>query len=155
MKFTHIESGKARMVDISEKQDVVRIATAEGWIKLKEETIKAIVEDKIAKGNVLATANIAAALAVKKTPELIPMCHPIPITSVKVSFDVEKDRIRAECTVKSVGKTGVEMEALTGVSVALLTIWDMVKSVEKDETGNYPFTAIEGIRVVEKKKEQI
>jgi len=141
------------MVDISEKNDVVRTATAEGRIKLREETIKAIVEDKVAKGNVLATANVAAVMAVKKTPELIPMCHPIPITSVKVSFDVEKDGVRVTCTVKSVGKTGVEMEALTGVSVALLTIWDMVKSMEKDETGNYPFTAIESIKVVEKKKE--
>jgi len=149
MKFTHVESGRARMVDVSEKKDVVRIATAEGFIRLKKETVKAIVEDKIAKGNVLNTANVAAVLAVKKTPELIPMCHPIPITSVQVSFDVTDNGIRAECTVKSVGKTGVEMEALTGVSVALLTIWDMVKSLEK-ENGKYPTTAIESIRVVEK-----
>jgi cyclic pyranopterin phosphate synthase len=144
---------KARMVDISKKQDVLRIARAEGWIRLKKETIRAIIEDRVAKGNVLATANIAATLAVKKVHELIPMCHPIAITSIDTSFDVREDRIVVACTVKSVSKTGVEMEALTGVSIALLTVWDMVKSMEKDETGNYPFTVIETIRVVEKKKD--
>jgi len=148
-EFTHLESSRVRMVDISEKANSIRTATAEGFIRLKKETVKAIVEDRVAKGNVLSTANVAAVLAVKKTPELIPMCHPIPVTSVQVSFEVMDEKIKAECTVKSVGKTGVEMEALTGVSVALLTIWDMVKSLEK-ENGQYPVTAIEGIRVVEK-----
>jgi cyclic pyranopterin phosphate synthase len=144
--------GRTKMIDVSKKDDVLRVATAEGWIKLKEETIKAIVENRIEKGDVLTTANVAAILAIKKTPELIPMCHPIPITSVDVSFKVKNEKIGVACTVKSIGKTGVEMEALTGVSVALLTIWDMVKSVEKDETGNYPFTAVEAIKVVEKRK---
>ena len=153
MDFTHIEDGKVRMVDISEKDDVMRIAVAEGYIKLKSSTIQAILNQEVAKGNVIAAANIAGVLAVKKTPELIPMCHPIPITSVKFDFDVEQDGVRVKCTVKSRGKTGVEMEALTGVSVALLTIWDMVKSLEKDESGNYPETAIELIRVLEKVKE--
>ena len=145
---------QAKMVDISTKDDVIRVAVAEGFIKLRKETIKAIKEGKIPKGDVLNTASIAAILAVKKTPEIVPMCHPIPITSVRVDFDVGDDGVRAICTVKSVGKTGVEMEALTGVSVALLTIWDMVKSLEKDESGNYPDTAIEWVRVVEKRKEQ-
>ena len=150
--FTHIQDGKVRMVDISEKKDVIRVAEAEGLIQLKKDTIKAILEDKIAKGNVLATSNVAAVLAVKKTPELIPMCHPITITSVKVLFDVEESYIRVKCIVKAISKTGVEMEALTGVSIALLTIWDMVKSLEK-ENGNYPTTAIKYIRVTKKVKE--
>ena len=140
------------MVDISEKKDVVRIAKAEGFIRLKKDTIDAIKSGKVPKGDVLATANIAGILAVKKTPELIPMCHPIPITSVSIEFEVTDEGVKAVCTVKSVGKTGVEMEALTGVSVALLTIWDMVKALEKDETGNYPHTVIEYVRVVKKVK---
>ena len=144
--------GKVEMVDISEKKDVVRIAKAEGFIRLKKDTIDAIKSGKVPKGDVLATANIAGILAVKKTPELIPMCHPIPITSVSIEFEVTDEGVKAVCTVKSVGKTGVEMEALTGVSVALLTIWDMVKALEKDETGNYPHTVIEYVRVVKKVK---
>lgn len=140
------------MVDVTLKPEVVRIAKAEGFIRLKRETIEAIRENKIPKGDVLSTANIAGILAVKKTPDLIPMCHPIPITSVSIEFDVQDNGIKVTCTVKSVGKTGVEMEALTGVSLALLTIWDMVKALEKDETGNYPHTAVEYIRVVEKVK---
>lgn len=149
--LTHIEDGRVRMVDVSEKKDVIRIAEAEGFIRLKRETLNAIVENKVSKGNVLATSNVSAVLAVKKTPELIPMCHPIPITSVKVFYDVEENGIRVRCIVKAVSKTGVEMEALTGVSIALLTIWDMVKSMEK-ENGNYPTTAIEYIKVVKKEK---
>lgn len=152
MEFSHIKDGKAGMVDISEKEDVLRIAVAEGFIKLKKETIEAIAKNKVAKGNVIATANIAGVLAVKRTPEIIPMCHPIPLTSISFDFNIEERGIRVRCVVKSIGKTGVEMEALNGVSVALLTIWDMVKSLEKDETGNYPFTSIENVRVLEKKK---
>jgi len=146
---------QVKMVDISKKEDVVRIAMAEGFIRLKKETIEAIKSGNVPKGDVLTTANISAILAVKKTPELVPMCHPIPITSVQVVFEVLDEGVKATCTVKSIGKTGVEMEALVGVSVALLTVWDMVKSIEKDETGNYPHTAIEWIRVVEKKKEKL
>lgn len=152
MEFTHVENGKVRMVDISKKEDVERVAVAEGFIRLRSPTVEAIVKNEVAKGNVIAAANIAGVLAVKKTWELIPMCHQIPVTSVKFDFEVSERGVRVTCTVKSVGKTGVEMEALTGVSVALLTIWDMVKSLEKDESGNYPETAIECIRVVEKIK---
>jgi len=155
MEFSHIEGGKVKMVDISTKEDVFRVATAEGFIKLRKETIEAIINDKVAKGNVLATANVAGVMAVKKTSELIPLCHPIPLTSISFDFELEESGVRVRCTVKSVGKTGVEMEALTGVSVALLTIWDMVKSLEKDETGNYPSTLIEHIRLLEKIKERI
>lgn len=140
------------MVDVTEKREVVRVAKAEGFIRLKRETVKAIKENRVPKGDVLSTANIAGILAVKKTPELIPMCHPIPITSVSMEFEVVDEGVKVSCTVKSVGKTGVEMEALTGVSTALLTIWDMVKALEKDESGNYPHTRIEYVRVIEKIK---
>ncbi len=153
MRLTHIDdSGKVKMVDISDKQDVHRIAIAEGKIRLKEKTIRAIAENKIAKGNVFATAIVAATLAVKKTSDLIPMCHPIPLSHIEIEFKTLEGEIKATCTVKSTGKTGVEMEALVGVSTALLTIWDMVKAMEKDESGNYPHTEISGIRVVRKEK---
>ncbi|MDI9642306.1 MAG: cyclic pyranopterin monophosphate synthase MoaC [Archaeoglobales archaeon] len=155
MEFSHIKKGKVAMVDVSNKEEVLRIAIAEGFIRLKRETIEAILNEKVVKGDVLATANIAGVLAVKKTPEIIPMCHPIPITSISLDFSVEKEGIRVRCMVKAIAKTGVEMEAITGVSVALLTIWDMVKSLEKDESGNYPSTCIENVKVLEKVKEKI
>ena len=150
--FSHIQDDRAKMVDISDKPEVSRRAVAEGEIKLKPETIDAIRNGEIEKGAVLETARIAAILAVKNTPSTIPMCHQIPITGIDVRFDVGTDIIKATVEVKSIGKTGVEMEALHGVNVALLTIWDMVKSVEKDETGNYPFTKILNISVLEKSK---
>ncbi|AAB99137.1 molybdenum cofactor biosynthesis protein (moaC) [Methanocaldococcus jannaschii DSM 2661] len=150
--LTHVDDKGVKMVDISKKEDVERICVAEGYIKLKPETIKLIKEQKIKKGNVLTTAQIAGILAVKKTYELIPMCHPLPITSVNVDFEVFEDKIKAICSVKTTYKTGIEMEALTGVSIALLTIWDMVKSAEKDEDGQYKTAEIFGIRVVEKIK---
>lgn len=140
------------MVDISEKPDVTRRAVAAGEIRLKPQTIEAIKNKKIVKGEVLETARIAAVMAVKSTPYTIPMCHQIPVTSIDVRFEVGKEVIEATVEVRSLGKTGVEMEALHGVSVALLTIWDMVKSAEKDETGNYPITEIKNIRVLEKFK---
>ncbi|ADG13659.1 cyclic pyranopterin monophosphate synthase MoaC [Methanocaldococcus infernus] len=139
-----------RMVDISEKKDVYRECIAEGYIKLKKETINIIKEGKAKKGDVLKVAQVAGIMAVKKTFELIPMCHPIPITGVNVEFEIFEDKIKATCKVKTTYKTGVEMEALTGVSVALLTIWDMVKSYEKLD--NYKETRIYDIKVVEKIK---
>ncbi len=151
-QFTHIESGRAHMVDISEKHEVSRLARAAGEIILSGETIEKIRTGNVEKGNVLATARVAAVLAIKKTPEIIPMCHQIPITAIDVDFEIGRGMISAEVKVRTVGKTGVEMEALTGVSAALLTIWDMVKSVEKDESGNYPNTSIQNIRVLEKIK---
>jgi len=152
-EFSHIKDDRAYMVDISNKDIVNRYANATGKICLTGPTIESIRSGTVKKGNVLATARTAAILAVKRVPELIPMCHQIPITSIDVEFEVEDEHINANVEVRTVGKTGVEMEALTGVSVALLTIWDMVKSAEKDETGNYPSTAIKDIRVVKKVKE--
>jgi cyclic pyranopterin phosphate synthase len=140
------------MVDISEKREIPRLARAAGEIILSRETIEKIKSGNVEKGNVLATARVAAVLAIKKTPEIIPMCHQIPITAIDADFEIGEGRISAEVEVRTVGKTGVEMEALTGVSAALLTIWDMVKSAEKDEGGNYPHTSIQNIRVLEKIK---
>jgi cyclic pyranopterin phosphate synthase len=151
--FSHITDSRAQMVDITLKEDVTREATAKGRIYLRKETILAIQEGAVIKGNVLATARIAATLAVKDTPRIIPMCHQIPIGAIVVEFSEDVTWIEATVRVRTVGKTGVEMEALTGVSVALLTIWDMVKSAEKDSGGQYPFTRIEAIRVIEKKKD--
>jgi cyclic pyranopterin phosphate synthase len=142
----------AGMVDITEKPPVFRKATATGSIRLHEATVDAIKSGQVKKGDVLTTARLAAILAVKDTPRLIPLCHPIPITGLEVNFEIEERRVRAIVTVTSLGKTGVEMEALTGVSAALLNVWDMVKYLEKDETGNYPQTEIEEIVVCEKKK---
>ena len=152
VEFTHIQDDKAQMVDISGKGDVVREAVATGKIFLRPTTLAAIREGTVVKGNVLATARVAETLSVKNTPNLIPMCHSIPISAIAVDFSDREGFIEASVRVKSAGKTGVEMEALTGVSVALLTIWDMVKSAEKDEHGQYPVTRIEDIRVIEKKK---
>lgn len=150
--FTHIEAGRARMVDISEKNNVSRLARAAGEIVLSSETLEKIRTGTVEKGNVLATARVASILAVKKTPETIPMCHQIPITGIDVDFEIGEEEVSVVVEVRTVGKTGVEMEALAGVSVALLTVWDMVKSAEKDETGNYPHTLIRNIRVLEKIK---
>ncbi|MDD1726326.1 MAG: cyclic pyranopterin monophosphate synthase MoaC [Methanothrix sp.] len=140
------------MVDITDKPPVFRRARATGRIRLQEATIEAIRSGRVKKGDVLATARLAAILAIKDTPRLIPMCHPIAITGLEVSFELSERRIEALVTVTSVGRTGVEMEALAGVSAALLNVWDMVKYLEKDESGNYPHTAIEDIRVTEKEK---
>ena len=152
MKLTHVDDNGVKMVNISDKKEVLRIARAKGRIKLKDSTIELIKVGKVEKGNVITTAQVAATLAVKSTPNMIPMCHPISITGVNVRFDFIGDEIEADVEVKSFGKTGVEMEAITGVSVALLTIWDMVKAVEKDEAGQYPVTRINDIRVIKKVK---
>jgi len=154
-EFTHIKDDKAYMVDVTQKPDVGRMAVAGGKIYLHEATLEAIRTGESLKGNVLATARVAGIQAVKETSRLIPMCHPLPIGGVSIDFEdgADENFIEALCTVKTYGKTGVEMEALTGVSVALLTIWDMVKSAEKDEDGQYPETGIEDIRVIEKKKD--
>ena len=143
----------AGMVDITEKPPVFRKATATGSIRLQEASLEAIRKGQAKKGDVLTTARLAAILAVKDTPRLIPLCHQIPITGLEVNFEIEKRRVRATVTVTSLGRTGVEMEALTGVAVALLNVWDMVKYLEKDETGNYPETEMETIRVMEKRKQ--
>ena len=140
------------MIDISNKKIVMRRAKAKGEIKLKKETLKAIKEKKVKKGDVFTVARVAGLNAVKNTSMLIPMCHPVPVSAVDIDFDVRENPIICVCEVKAEYKTGVEMEALTGVTVALLTIWDMVKYVEKDEKGQYPETKITNVEVVEKVK---
>ncbi|MCD6203781.1 MAG: cyclic pyranopterin monophosphate synthase MoaC [Methanophagales archaeon] len=144
-----------RMVDISDKEKTLRIAVASGRIRLKAGTVAKLRKKEIKKGDALACAEVAAILAVKNTPGAIPMCHPVSIDAVEVDLSIEEEGVRAAVTVKSVGKTGVEMDALYGLSVALLTIWDMVKSEEKDETGNYPHTCIEEIMVEKKEKQAL
>jgi cyclic pyranopterin phosphate synthase len=142
------------MVDVSGKAEILREATAAGTIKLKPETVSLIREGKIAKGDPLYTAKIAGILAAKKTSELVPLCHPLPLTSVEVEAKVAgKTTVEVSATVKARAQTGVEMEALTAVSTALLTLWDMVKQYEKDAAGQYPTTAIENIHVVKKVKQ--
>jgi cyclic pyranopterin monophosphate synthase len=143
------------MVDITGKSPVFRTATATGLIRLKASTLEAVRLGQVKKGDVISAARVAAILAVKDTPRLIPFCHQIPITAVDIIFDIQTEVIRVTVTVASIGQTGVEMEALTGISAALLNIWDMVKSLEKDETGNYPSTQIDEIKVLVKRKESI
>jgi cyclic pyranopterin phosphate synthase len=142
-----------KMVDIAHKPIIKRTAEAQGKIWLQQETIQKIRKGQVEKGNVLATANVAGILAAKKTPELIPLCHPIPISQVEIIFQINTGHITAKCKVIGEYKTGVEMEALVGVSTALLTIWDMVKYLEKNENGQYPYTKIDEIKVLKKKKE--
>jgi cyclic pyranopterin phosphate synthase len=141
-----------RMVDISDKEVVHREAEAVGTISLREETIAAIRDGKVRKGDPLQAAELACILAVKKTPEIVPLCHPIPITSVEADFELGQETIQARCRVSADYKTGVEMEALVGVTAAILNIWDMVKYLEKDDEGQYPYTVINGVRVTEKRK---
>lgn len=132
MKLTHINSqGRARMVDVSEKENTNRIAVAFGKICMKKETLEKIQNQEIKKGDVLGVAQVAAIMAAKRTFETIPMCHPIPLTGADVDFRVVTDGIEIRMTVRTTGKTGVEMEALNGVSAAALTIYDMCKSIDR------------------------
>ena len=142
------------MVDITSKPEVHREATAKGRIKLKPETIKRIEQRKIEKGDPFTVAKIAGVLAAKNTSSLIPLCHPLPLTSINVDLRVVgSSEVEVEATVKTKAQTGVEMEALAAVSAALLTVWDMTKQYEKDAKGQYPDTVIESIRVVRKLKQ--
>lgn len=141
------------MIDISAKESITRIAKASGKIFLKQETINRIKNKEVEKGDALTIATVSALNAVKKVPDLIPFCHPIPINNVSIEFSYEGENIlKITCTVKSNAKTGVELEALTGASVALLNVWDVVKKHEKDENGQYPNTQITDIKVEEKIK---
>ncbi|MFX1518570.1 MAG: cyclic pyranopterin monophosphate synthase MoaC [Promethearchaeota archaeon] len=143
------------MIDIGDKTEVYREAIAEGEIILSPETIQLIKEEKVEKGNVFNVSEITAILSAKKTPELLPFCHPIPITNVSVEYEVGVNSIRARGRVKSIGRTGVEMEALMATSTALLNIWDMVKKYEKDDDGQYPVTQVKNIRVLSKIKREM
>jgi cyclic pyranopterin phosphate synthase len=131
-KLTHISSdGKAQMIDISSKKDQLRKAKAIGKILCQPKTLELIKDNQIKKGDVLTVAQIAGIQSAKRTGELIPLCHTLPIMQIDVQLEIEKDGVKAECEVICIGKTGVEMEALTGASIALLTIYDMCKAVDK------------------------
>jgi len=140
------------MVDITEKAIVRRQAEAGGRIFLSPDTIEKIRTHQIKKGDPLLVAEVAAMNAAKQTHLLIPHCHQIPLDIVKVTFEVSKETIEVRCLVRAQARTGVEMEALVGVSIALNTLWDMVKYLEKDEMGQYPGTRITDIRVIKKEK---
>jgi cyclic pyranopterin phosphate synthase len=136
-QLSHLdEQGRAHMVDVSEKEVTSRIAIARGAIQMRPETLALILEDKIEKGDVFAVARVAGIMAAKKTSELIPMCHPLSITSVEIDLTTKENpaRVDIEATVRVSGKTGVEMEALTAASVAALTIYDMCKAVDREMT---------------------
>ncbi len=135
MDFSHIdESGRVKMVDVSGKPVVKRIAVATGAVHLKAETAEMITGGLIKKGDPLATARIAGIMAAKRTGDLIPLCHPLPLDSVTVDFEIEENRIDIRAEAVATARTGVEMEALTAVSVAALTIYDMCKAVDKEMT---------------------
>ena len=143
-KLTHLDdNGAAHMVDVSAKADTVREAVAEGRITMSAEALAAIREGSAKKGDVLATARIGGIMAAKKTSELIPLCHPLMLTKVSVDFAFENDGIRVTALVRLTGQTGVEMEAMTAASIALLTIYDMAKALDKG-------MVISGIRLLSK-----
>ena len=145
-QLTHLDDhGRAKMVDVGHKPVTAREAVAEGYITLQPATLDAIATGNVPKGDVFAAARIAGIMAAKKCGELIPLCHPLGIESVGVAFDVQGDRVRIEATTRVTGKTGVEMEALTAVTVAALTIYDMCKAIDKRMT-------IDGVRLLSKKK---
>ncbi len=148
-RLSHIAAdGSAQMVDVSAKPMSVRIATAAGKIRLRPETIELISKNQIAKGNVLATARIAGIQAAKQTAHLIPLCHNLALSHVEVRIDNISDGLEVQCTARTAAQTGVEMEALTGVSVALLTIYDMCKAVDKE-------MQISDIRLLEKTRRDL
>ncbi|HTM10203.1 MAG TPA: cyclic pyranopterin monophosphate synthase MoaC [Verrucomicrobiae bacterium] len=145
-KLSHLDAeGKARMVDVTAKDVTERIATARGAVSMRAETLELIVEKKVEKGDVFSVARVAGIMAAKKTSELIPMCHPLNLTSISIDLTPEKNppRVEIEATVRVSGKTGVEMEAMTAAAVAGLTIYDMCKAVDREMT-------LGGIRLVKK-----
>jgi cyclic pyranopterin monophosphate synthase len=146
-KLTHVsETGKANMIDVGHKPVQLRTASAKGHISLAKETIELIRENKMKKGDVLTIAEIAGIQGGKRTSELIPLCHPLLITKIEVTARPDNTGVTAESVAKCTGQTGIEMEALTAVSVALLTVYDMCKAVDKE-------MVIDEIRLIEKKKE--
>ena len=148
-KLTHIDSdGRAQMVDVSAKPLSERRAVARGKIRLQRETLDLIASDQIAKGNVFATARIAGIQAAKQTAQLIPLCHTLPLSQVNIDIVASKDGAAVKCTAQTIAQTGVEMEALVGVTVALLSIYDMCKAVDKD-------MEIDNVRLVEKTKNTV
>ncbi|SEJ25050.1 cyclic pyranopterin monophosphate synthase subunit MoaC [Sphingomonas sp. OV641] len=144
-RLTHLdEAGAARMVDVGGKNETAREAVAEGRIAMSAEAAQAIAQGAVAKGDVLAVARVAGIMAAKRTSELIPLCHPLPLSKVTIDLTVEAEGVSATATVATTGRTGVEMEALTAVSTALLTIYDMAKALDKRMT-------IGGVRLLAKR----
>ncbi|MDI1471234.1 MAG: cyclic pyranopterin monophosphate synthase MoaC [Thermodesulfovibrio sp.] len=144
--FTHFdEKGRAKMVDVTEKHVTNRVAVTEGFVKMKPETLKMIINKEIAKGDVFQVARLSGIMAAKMTPHLIPLCHPLPITSVEIEIepDIENSKVKIISKVKTSAQTGVEMEALTATAVTALTIYDMCKAVDKE-------MIIEGIKLLYK-----
>ena len=147
-RLTHIATdGRAKMVDVSGKPLSVRTAVAIGKIRLRSETLDLISKDQMVKGNVLATARIAGIQAAKQTAQLIPLCHTLPLGEVKIDIVASNEGAEVKCTARTIARTGVEMEALTGVAIALLTIYDMCKAVDKEMT-------ISDVRLISKTKEK-
>ncbi len=144
-----------KMVDVSGKEEVLRVAIARGCIKLRRETLERISRGEIEKGNVVEVSSVVAMHGAKYAHLLLPFCHPIRIDVVKPRVEVMSDRLCVEVEVRARERTGVEMEALTAVTLALLNVWDMVKKYEKDERGQYPYTEITEVRVIEKRKEMV
>ena len=140
------------IVDITNKKDTVRIATASGILRLNQNSIGAIRNKSVKKGDVIEASTVAAIQAVKETPRIIPHCHPIPLQACDVNWNIENDLLRCTVTVKATYKTGIEMEAITGVCAGLLCALDMVKSFEKDEQGLYPETTIDEVKIIDKVK---
>lgn len=141
-ELTHFDGeGRAHMVDVSDKEVTSRVAVAEGFVRMAPETLAIVTEGRAKKGDVAGVARLAGIMGAKKTADLIPLCHPLPVTKVAVEIEPVQDGMRVEATVKTTGQTGVEMEALTAVTTACLTIYDMVKAVEKS-------MRIEGVRLV-------
>ena len=148
-RLTHIGAdGRAQMVDVSGKPPSIRTAVATGKIQLRRETLDLILKDQIAKGNVFATARIAGIQAAKQTAQLIPLCHTLPLGEIKIDIVTSDNFAEVECTARTVAQTGVEMEALTGVAVALLTIYDMCKAGDKE-------MRLSDIRLLKKTKEEL
>lgn len=147
-ELTHFDAkGDAHMVDVSDKAVTSRIATAAGWVRMAEDTFAMISEGRAKKGDVLGVARLAGIMGAKKTPDLIPLCHPLPVTKVSVDLILDPDLpgVQIEATVKTTGQTGVEMEALTAVSTAALTVYDMIKAVDKGmEIGGIRVTLKDG-----------
>jgi cyclic pyranopterin phosphate synthase len=143
--LTHLDpAGNARMVDVGGKAETARVAVASGRIRMSSKTLAAITGGTVPKGDVLAAARIAGIMAAKKTSDLIPLCHPLVLDAVSIEFAIEQDAVRATATASLTGRTGVEIEALTATSIALLTIYDMAKAIDKA-------MVIDGVRLIEKR----
>jgi len=148
-RLSHVSSdGRVRMVDVSAKPYSFRAAIAIGKIKIKRTTANAISRNRIGKGNVFATAQIAGIQAAKRASELIPLCHPLPLSNIEIDFEMKNGVVSATCSARTTAQTGVEMEALAGVAIALLTIYDMCKAIDKE-------MEISGVRLVKKEKRAI